>query len=143
MSQIKPLKTNFDHGVPQQTDPVNDQVTYKDLTSTDGIFYFGNSGQYAAELVGGVVKLTIPDCSMVPMYLANGEIDSVQWYSDPGLAIAKRILSVQMAYDASLNPTTETWRFYNTADGATVVRTITITHTWSGVDLVQSDEVTT
>lgn len=120
---------------PTELNPNEDYVSAKGVS-------FENSDNFLAEKIGGVLKYTVPDSSYKPAFLGNGEIDSVEIYEGATQTTEFRRVKITMAYDGSLNPVTETWDFYDPNDGTTILRTITVTHTWSGVDLTKSTEVT-
>ena len=75
-------------------------------------------------------------------YLGNGEIDYYEIYSTPGQAAGDRLARVDVTYDGSLNPTAEAWKFYD-SDGSTILKTVTLTHNWTGVDYDKSTTVVT
>lgn len=74
-----------------------------------------------------------------PTFLANGELDNIVFYSSATQVVANRIMDVQMTYDGSLNPTQEVWQIYDTADGTTILKTITLTHTWVGAEITKTE----
>lgn len=135
MSDVKPLKKSSVTGLPRQVEAAADRLIAK------GIVFEGDTSS-VTEKIGGLILDTIPDSSYRPSYLANGEIDYIEIFNGPTQITLNRIARVDLAYDASLNPTVETWNIYDTVDGTTVLRTITVTHTWTGVDLTKSAEVT-
>lgn len=147
VDKVKPLKMEHsslggteDDAFPTATDPTEDYLAAKGVA-------FENSDDHLAEKIGEILKFTIPDCSYKPTFhltgANDGEIDFVEIFKGATQTTINRRLRVDMTYDSSLNPTVEAWKFYDVSDGTTVLRTITVTHTWSGVDLVSSAEVTT
>lgn len=143
VDKVKPLKIESsstggteDNMFPHESDPAEDYLAAKGVA-------FENLDTHLAEKVGGLLKFTVPDCSYKPDFLANGEVNFLEVFDGATQTTAQRRLRVDMTYDGSLNPTVEAWKFYDPADGTTVLRTITVTHTWSGVDLTKSTEVTT
>lgn len=142
VDKVKPLKMETTGGgsqtdpFPKETNPLEDYLSAKGIA-------FENLDTFLAEKIGGALKFTVPDCSYKPDFLANGEINFVEIYSGATQTTINRRVRVDLTYDGSLNPTVEAWKFYDESDGTTVLRTITITHTWSGVDLTKSTEVTT
>lgn len=72
----------------------------------------------------------------------NGELDFIEFYIGLTQITANRRSRVDMTYDASLNPTSEIWKIYD-VNGTSILNTFTITHVWSGVDLVRSEGVLT
>ena len=73
----------------------------------------------------------------------DGELDFQEFYKGLTQTTINRRCRVDMTYDASLNPTSEIWKIYDTADGTTILKTFTITHVWTGVDLTRSEGVLT
>jgi hypothetical protein len=142
VDKVKPLKLEDTTSggelnmLPHEADPSEDYVSVKGVA-------FENLDTHLAEKIGGVCKFTVPDCSQKPDFLANGEVNYVEFYESATQTTINRRVRVDMTYDGSLNPTTEVWKYYDPSDGTTVLRTITLTHTWSGVDLTKSTEVTT
>lgn len=142
VDKVKPLKfENPTDGtesdvIPTAADPTEDYLACKGVA-------FENLNTHLAEKVGGLLKFTVPDCSYKPVFLGNGELDYVEVFEGATQTTAQRRLRIDMTYDGSLNPTVEVRKFYDPSDGTTVLRTITVTHTWSGVDLTKSTEVTT
>jgi len=143
VDKVKPLKLESPTGggtetdlFPTEADPNEDYIAGKG-------FSFENLDTHLAEKVGGLLKFTTPDFSFKPTYLGNGELDYVEYFEGATQTTINRRLRVDMTYDGSLNPTVETWAFYNPSDGTSILRTIAVTHTWTGVDLTKSAEVTT
>lgn len=120
---------------PTELDPSEDYVSGKG-------FSFENTDTFLAEKLGDILGLTKPDFSLKPTYLGNGDIDFVEFYTGATQTTGFRRAKVTVAYDGSFNPTSETWLIYSPSDGTTILRTITLTHTWSGVNLTASTEVT-
>lgn len=83
-----------------------------------------------------------PTNSQKPTYLGNGELGTLEIFSNATQITANRILSSDIVYDASLNPITETWKHYDTADGTTVLKTVTFTHTWVSDEWTKTTTVT-
>jgi hypothetical protein len=87
--------------------------------------------------------MSLPTASHKPEFLGNGELDKVTIYRTSSQITANRLAVVQLAYDGNLNPTSETWTYYSPLDGTTVIKTIVLTHTFTGVDLTNTTTVTT
>ena len=138
IEKVKPLKIEPLEGdqFPTEADASEDYLSAKGMA-------FEGLDIFLAEKVGGVIKFTTPDASLKPVFLGNGELDYVEVYEGATQVTANRRVRIDMTYDGSLNPTVEAWKFYSPSDGTTVLRTITVTHTWSGFDLTKSTEVTT
>jgi len=73
-------------------------------------------------------------------YLANGELDYVEYFASAEALAKDCRLKIKLNYDANLNPITETWTSYSALDGQTPISTRVITHVWAGDDVVQSVE---
>lgn len=143
VDKVKPLKMESSAGGGTENDFIPTALNpSEDYLSTKGLAFEGLD-THLAEKVGGVLKFTTPDCSYKPVFLANGELDYLEIFEGSTQTTINRRVRLDMTYDGSLNPTVEAWKVYDPADGTTVLRTITITHTWSGVDLIKSTEVTT
>lgn len=139
MSRVKTLVVERDGSeleFQEEVNPSSDYIAAKGLA-------FENLATHLSEKVGGVLKFTVPDCSYKYDYTVAGEVNFVEVYEGATQTTINRRLRVDMTYDGNLNPTIEAWKFYDPADGTSILRTITITHTWSGVDLIKSTEVTT
>jgi hypothetical protein len=85
------------------------------------------------------------DCSSKPTFHTSGanegELDFIEFYKGLTQTTPNRRKRVDMTYDGNLNPTSEIWKFYSPSDGTTILKTFTITHVWSGVDLTRSEGV--
>jgi hypothetical protein len=83
-----------------------------------------------------------PTNSEKPTFLANGELDFVEFFSSTSQVTANRIAKIRFLYDDDLNPTGEITELY-APNGITVLKTVTVTHTFSGADYTGSTQVTT
>jgi len=146
VDKVKPLKfetptdgTELDV-TPTGADPAEDYLACKGMA-------FENLDTFLAKKEGGVLRLMIPDASEKPTFHTtganDGELDYVEYFEGTTQTTINRRGRVDFTYDGSLNPLTEVWKIYDPSDGTTVLETGTITHTWSGVDLTKSVEVTT
>lgn len=88
-------------------------------------------------------KSCAPTNSQKPTYLGSGEVDFIEIFSSSSQVTANRVVRVDFTYDANLNPTTEVWKHYDTADGTTVLKTFTLTHIWTGADYTKTTSATT
>lgn len=70
----------------------------------------------------------------------NGEVNYIEWYDTSTQSAGNLRFKVTLGYDGSLNPTSETWVIYDD-DGSTPLKTVTLTHAWSGVDITTSTKV--
>lgn len=73
---------------------------------------------------------------------SGDDLSSSTFYSSASQVDANRLAKVDVSYSGD-NPSTETWTFYDTADGTTVLATVTRTLTWLGNDLDKVETVTT
>ena len=76
--------------------------------------------------------------SQKPGYLGNGELDNVEFFSSATQIQANRTMRVDVTYSGALDPTSEAWKMYDIADGTTILKTVTFTHTWVSGDLTKS-----
>lgn len=88
-----------------------------------------------------------PDNSQKPVFLANGEVNYIEFFKGPTQTIPNRLYRVDMSYDGILNPTTEAWTLYTITDnapvdGVTVHRTVTFTHSWTAAEITKTEMVT-
>ena len=86
-----------------------------------------------------------PDTSSTPTYLANGEVDFVEFFHGPTQIQSNRFARVDMTYNPALDPTTETWTLYDQdlLDGTTVKRLVVFTHTWVSSEYTKTTMSTT
>jgi len=146
VDKVKPLKiedgtsgTQIDF-VPREADPAEDYLASKGLS-------FENLDTFLAEKVGGVLGLTVPACSYKPTYhisgADDGEINFLEIFKGATQTTINRIVRVDITYDGGRDPTVEAWKIYDNTDGTTVLRTITLTHTWVSGDITKTTEVIT
>lgn len=88
-------------------------------------------------------KICAPTNSQKATYLGDGELDFIEIFSVSTQITANRIARVDFTYDANINPITEVWKHFDTADGTTVLKTFTLTHTWVGDDYDKTTSATT
>lgn len=81
-----------------------------------------------------------PTRSVKPSYLANNEIDYVEFFVAAVQTTINRRARVDVVYTGN-NPTSEVWKLYDT-DGTTILKTVTLTHTWVANDLTSTTRVT-
>lgn len=141
VDKVKPLKmedptsgTETD-AAPTETDPSEDYLATKGIA-------FENLDTHLAQKVGGVLKFTVPDCSYKPTFLGNGDLDFQETFEGATQTTPNRRVRTDMTYSSGL-PATEVVKIYDPADGTTILRTITITYTFSGGALTNAVEVTT
>lgn len=67
-------------------------------------------------------------------YLANGNIDFIEWFNSATQITANRIRRTDFTYNADLTPATEILKEY-IAGGTTIRKTITYTYTYTNGDL--------
>lgn len=80
--------------------------------------------------------------SQKPTYNADGTLNYLEVFSSSTQVNANRTARIELTYTNG-NPTTEVVKLYSLADGTTVLKTITRTHTWSNNVLTNSTQVTT
>ena len=68
---------------------------------------------------------------------------SVTYYSSSTQTTANRIMKTDLTYNTDLNPTTEVTKIYKTTDGTTILKTVTLTYTWTSGVLTKIETVTT
>jgi hypothetical protein len=88
-----------------------------------------------------LTKLNRPSVSQLPAY-SGSDLASITFYSSASQVVANRIAAVALTYSSG-NPTAETWTIYSDTDGITVLKTYTITNTWSSGTLTNSTSATT
>lgn len=72
------------------------------------------------------------------VFETSGIVTAVEFYHSTTQTTANRKARVDITYDTGL-PTIETWKYYG-ADGTTVKRTVTLTHTWASGSLTKTEE---
>lgn len=97
----------------------------------------GNNTQDILDSIYGPTE----SCSF--SYNPDGTIDYVEYFSNATQVTANRIYRIDLTYNADLEPLTETHKHYSTDDGTTILKTITITYTWSSNVLTSKTQVTT
>lgn len=134
MAIEKPLKLS--QGKIEQVNPASDTLAGK-------AFSFEGLSNFLAEKVGDILGFTKPDFSDAPNFNGNGTINFVEWFNGPTQITANRRARVDFTYDANLDPVTEVWKYYNPANGTTILRTVTYTYTFTAGVLTKTVEVTT
>lgn len=141
VDKVKPLKfessatggTENDE-MPRETDPSEDYLAAKGLS-------FEGLDTFLLQKLARMLIKNEPDDTQKPTYLGNGEIDFIEFFNSATQTTANRFAKVTLAYSGD-DPISETWVIYDT-NGTTVLRTLTITHTWSAGNLTNSAQVTT
>lgn len=77
-----------------------------------------------------------------PTYNADGTINYVEFFSSSTQTTANRTFRIDMTYNASQEPLTETLSIYSLTDGTTVLKTVTTTYNWSSNVLTNKTQVT-
>lgn len=95
-----------------------------------------------ADLQDILNKLNRPSVSQKPTYLGNGDLDYITFYKNSTQTTENRIAAVLLTYTSGL-PTSETWTLYSDTDGTTVLKTITLTNTFTSGDLTNTTMSTT
>lgn len=133
MAIVKAVKIN-PTGLQQEVDPS------LDFLAASGIAFEGLN-TYLLQKLGRSILFRTPDDSQKITYLPSGDIDFVEFFSSATQIVANRIAKVTIGY-TGFDPTSETWLIYD-LDGTTILKTILLTHTYSGSDLTQTVQVTT
>lgn len=134
MDKVRALKIENSSEGGGQNDPFPTEVNpTQDLLSAKGMVLNDNNS-FLLEHKGRTISFSEPYTTTKVTYLANGEIDVVEYYNSDTQINANRIYKTTITYDGSLNPTTETTLIYDT-DGTTTLKTYTLTYSYSGVDL--------
>lgn len=107
-----------------------------DFLQSAGIAFKG-SLNHKIERVGGVVKTTIPNYSVKPIY-SNDDLTAYEVFNGTNQITANRLVRGDFSYTND-NLTQEVWKIYDTADGTTILRTITVNHTYSDDNLINSE----
>jgi hypothetical protein len=78
-----------------------------------------------------------------PTYNSDGTINYVEFFSSSTQTTENRTFRIDMTYNASLEPLTETLKIYSLLDGTTILKTVTTSYTWSSGVLTNKTQVTT
>lgn len=78
-----------------------------------------------------------------PTYNANGTVNYVEFFSTSEQVTANRIFRIDMSYDAEQQPTSEVLKIYSKTDGTSILKTVTVTYTWSNNVLTNKTQATT
>ena len=135
MSDVRPLKKSSGSGLPRQVQANADRLVAKGLV-------FEGDTNFTSEKVGGYILDLIPDCSVKPTYKADKEINFVEYFEGATQTVPNRRARVDITY-TGIDPTSEVCVIYDPADGTTVIKTFTWTHTWTSGELTKSTLVTT
>ncbi len=119
---------------PREIDPAEDYLASKGLA-------FENSDDYLAEKIGEVLKFTCPDASQKVTY-SGDDVSYIEFFKGATQTTPNRRARVDVTYTGN-DVTSEAWKIYDPNDGTTVLRTITLTHTYSASVYQSSSEVTT
>jgi hypothetical protein len=134
MAIEKPLKLS--QGKIEQVNPALDMIAGKG-------FAFEGLSNYLAEKLGDILSFKKPDFSQKVTYNGDGTINFVEWFNGATQTTPNRRAKSTITYDANLFPLTETLEIFSPSDGTTVLRTVTLTNTYTGADLTSANEVTT
>ena len=133
VDKIKPLKlessstggTENDWG-PTEADPLEDYAGIKGIA-------FENDDNFRIEKFKRVILESFPLTTQKITYLANGDVNFVEYFNSATQINANRIAKITIGY-TSEDPTSETALVYDT-DGVTTSRTITSTFTYTSGDV--------
>jgi hypothetical protein len=136
VDKVKPLKfedttsgTEFDV-IPTEADPDEDYVSAKG-------FAFENLDDYLIEKVGTVIKDKCPTFSEKATY-SGDSISAYEVYETTTQTTINRRVRTDVTYSTGLI-STEVIKIYDPSDGTTVLRTITISYTYSGDNVTKVD----
>lgn len=116
---------------PTEANPLQDYLATKGVCfEADKNFFF--------DKVGRTFSFNHPRTYEKATYLANGEIDYIEFFNSNTFITANRVAKISFTYDVNIDPTAEVVALYDT-NGSTILRTITWSHIFSGGDLTQSD----
>jgi hypothetical protein len=143
VDKVKPLKIESPASGGTDTDSFPTEASpSQDYMATKGVA-FENLDTHLAEKLGDLLSFVKPDFSQKVTYNNNGTINFVEWFKGATQSTINRRAKSTIAYNANLFPLTETLVIYSPTDGTTVLRTITLTETYTGADLTSGNEVTT
>lgn len=145
VDKVKPLKfedassgSEMDF-LPTETDPTEDYISAKGLA-------FENTDTFLGEKIGGICQFKIPDGSWAYVYHVsgpnNGSLDYAEYFEGLTQTVGFRRMRIDFVYTAG-DMTSEAWKIYDPANGTTVLRTVTFTHTYTSSDLTKTEQVTT
>lgn len=131
---IRPLKlespslggdeTDF---LPTEANPIEDYAALKGVA-------FNGDENFVIEHVGRTLAQKEPFTTFTISYLGNGEVDYIEYFNSSNKIQANRIYRIDMTYDGSLNPTTETVTIYEN-DGVSVAKTQTHIYSYSASEI--------
>lgn len=127
-------KDGTEYEIPVEASPLTDYASLKGMA-------FEGLDTYKIEKIGKIITEKIPNASVKPTFLANGDIDFVEYFDGFTQTTPNRIAKTLIGYTGG-NPTTETVYIYD-SDGTTILRTSINTYTYSGYDLTKVETSTT
>lgn len=134
ISKVRPLVAERD-GI--DLDVSEEIVQAEDMVQCHGLAFDGDL-THVIERIAGIIKCTIPDFSTKSTYSGDDDITAYEIFNTNTQVVANRLVRGDFSYTDD-NLTGEVWKIYDTADGTTILRTITITHNYSGDDLTGSE----
>jgi hypothetical protein len=138
VDKVKCLKIESPAGGGTQYDPFPTELNpTQDYSSMKGIC-FNHDDNFLLEHLGRAIVTKIPSGhSIKTYYLANGDVNYVEVFNSPTQIDANRIGRYDLAYNANLDPTSETLKIYD-VDGTSILRTYTHTYTYTGFDITST-----
>jgi len=115
----------------QEIDFNNDTLQAKGLA-------FEGSASYVMEKIGGILKATIPSYSLAPTYDAGDDLIAYEIFNGNTQTTINRRVRGDFTYTSG-NLTGESWKIYDESDGTTVLRTITVTHSYTSDQLTNTE----
>lgn len=137
--RVKPYATedtilgSVDQSEMVEIDPNNVYLAAKGIS-------FEASNSFLHHKLGRVILETYPDIYQSINYNANKTLNYIEYYNSASFITANRLARTDMTYTAALYPSTEITRIYDT-DGSTILKTHTISYTFSSGDMTQSSEL--
>lgn len=100
----------------------------------DSTQFFDPALVYSVQQIGRTLGAITPNSTTKLTYLANGDLNFIEWFNSATQIVANRTARASYVYNLDLNPTTETLVIYD-VDGATILRTFTWVFTYTGLEL--------
>lgn len=116
--------------LPTEADPTEDYGTMKGIALNDDT-------SFLIDHVGRTIAQKEPYTTYKATYLANGEIDYIEFFNSDTQINANRVYRTAYTYNGSLDMTQAVTSIYDT-DGTTVLRTITEVHTYTNSDVTNT-----
>ncbi len=133
MSKVKVLVAERDGTELAYQEEASPSSDYAELK---GIAFEGLT-THVMEKLGGVLRCAVPSFSHKPTYTSNN-LTAFEVFNGFTQTTINRIMRGDFTYTSN-NLTQEVWKIYDTSDGTTVLKTITINHTYVANDLTKTE----